>query len=206
MNPTAKGDTARSALRARQGKGARYDADEAPGEDLLLARRATAFFARKLNELDDADLAQPATTPEGCTRAHVVAAVAYDARQTALLLEPLCPSDGILPPETFASDLPPLDLAATLPPRALRYLFEHSSIHLDVCWRDLPGVAWGERIRGASARSFALRDLPRQRALLLWRQAIALGLGTSASDIPLFIRDLIGDEDIKPDRQEGSLL
>ncbi|MEY8828508.1 maleylpyruvate isomerase N-terminal domain-containing protein [Sedimentitalea sp. XS_ASV28] len=204
MNPTAKGDTARSALRARQGKGARYDADEAPGEDLLLARRATAFFARKLNELDDADLAQTATTPEGWTRAHVVAAVAYDARQTALLLEPLCPSDGSLPPETFARDLPPLELAATLPPRALRHLFDHSAIHLDVCWRDLPGVAWGERISGASGRSLALRDLPRQRALLLWRQAIALGSGASLSDIPMFIRDLIGDEVKIPYSQENS--
>lgn len=50
---------AREALKARQGKGARYDAPNAPAEDLLLARRGTAHFARKLMELPDAELYAP---------------------------------------------------------------------------------------------------------------------------------------------------
>lgn len=190
MNPIAKGDTARNALRARQGKGARYDADEAPGEDLLLARRATAFFARKLNELDDADLAQPATTPEGWTRAHIVAAVGYDARRLALALEPLCPAASHLPPETLTDDLPPLDLAATLPARALRHLFQHSAIHLDVCWRDLPGSAWDKDI--VAGEAVPVRDTPRLRALKLWRQVLALDSGASLRDAPDVLRKGLG--------------
>lgn len=183
---SAEDRAARDALRARQGGGARYDAEEAPGCDLLLARRATAFFARKLNELDDAALFASTTRPGGWTRAHIVAAVGYDARRLALALEPLCPAASHLPPETLTDDLPPLDLAATLPARALRHLFQHSAIHLDVCWRDLPGSAWDRDIVAGDA--VPVRDTPRRRALTLWRQVLALGSGASLRDAPDVLR------------------
>ncbi|MCC5968643.1 MAG: maleylpyruvate isomerase N-terminal domain-containing protein [Pararhodobacter sp.] len=184
MSLTPADNAAREALRARQGRGARYDAADAPAEDLLLARRATAFFARKLNEIDDAGLALPAIGPNGWTRAHVVAAVGYDARHLALALEPLCVAASGLPPETHADALPPLDLAATLPARALRHLFAHAAIHLDVCWRDLPGKGWSERVVDRQGNEIPVRDLPRLRALMLWRHVLALGNGASRRDVP----------------------
>ena len=48
-----------TALRQRQGAGARYDAPNAPHDDLLLARRGAAYFARQLNRLDDTALDAP---------------------------------------------------------------------------------------------------------------------------------------------------
>jgi maleylpyruvate isomerase len=188
MNLSDEDRAARDALRARQGRGARYDAAEAPVEDLLLARRATAYFARKLNELEDSMLMLPAVGPAGWTRAHVVAEVGYEARRLALALEPLCPVDSSPPPETHPDSLPSLDLAATLPARALRHLFQHSAIHLDVCWRDLPGPAWEASVDHAGQDMVAVRDLPRLRATNLWRQALAVGSGATERDVPEGIR------------------
>jgi maleylpyruvate isomerase len=52
-------EEARALLRERQGAGARYDSPIAPARDLLWARRGTAYFARKLNELSDSELDAP---------------------------------------------------------------------------------------------------------------------------------------------------
>ena len=172
MTLTSADLAARDALRARQGAGARYDAVEAPGDDLLLARRATSYFARKLGELDDDVFYRPSTLGKEWSRAHVVASVGYDARRQALMLEPMTNGQPVLPPEALAEELPPLDLAVTLPARALRYLFDHSAIHLDVCWRDLPGAAWGQPINDGTARQLLTRDLPRLRAITLWRLSL----------------------------------
>jgi len=185
---SAEDHAARAALRARQGGGARYDAEGAPSNDLLLARRATAFFARKLNELDDLALCPPADVPVRRTRAHIVAKVGYDARRLALDLEPLCPGSSHLPPESLTEELPSLDLAVTLPARALRYLFQHAAIHLDVCWRDLPASAWDAQIAVEGTRMIYVRDLPRLRAIDLWRQVLALDCGATARDVPQELR------------------
>lgn len=185
---------AQAALRARQGDGARYDAEEAPAEDLLLARRATAFFARKLNELEDPALLHPLDYPLGWTRAHVLAKVGYDARRLAIALEPLCPAASYLPPETMMDDLPSLDLAATLPARALRHLFQHSAIHLDVCWRDLPGKAWESQLAVGRTEAIPVRNIPRLRAILLWREVLALDCGASQRDAPEEIRNALATE------------
>jgi maleylpyruvate isomerase len=193
MKLSDEDSAARDALRARQGHGARYDAAEAPADDLLLARRATAFFARKLNELEDSALMLAAVGPAGWTRAHVVAEIGYDARRMALALEPLCPADSSLPPETHPNSLPSLDLAATLPARALRHLFQHSAIHLDVCWRDLAGPAWDASIDPAGRGMVAVRDLPRLRAVSLWRQVLALGSGATQRDVPEDIRHALAE-------------
>ncbi|WP_373325284.1 maleylpyruvate isomerase N-terminal domain-containing protein [Paenarthrobacter ureafaciens] len=55
-------------------------------EDLLQARRGTAFFARKLNELSDEELDGGTRLP-GWTRRHLVAHVGYNARAIARLIE-----------------------------------------------------------------------------------------------------------------------
>ncbi|MEM1429636.1 MAG: maleylpyruvate isomerase [Pseudomonadota bacterium] len=161
---------AREALRARQGQGARYDAPEAPAEDLLRARRATAGFARILNGLTDFEIAASDMTAAGLRRAEIIAAVGYDARRTALALEDLVASAD----RSGSIALPSPDLAATLPARALRHLFEHSAIHLDTCWRDLPGSFWEARLQMGDGVPQEVRDLPRRRADLLGRHIRSL--------------------------------
>ncbi|MFG5379943.1 hypothetical protein [Yoonia sp. R2-816] len=148
----------RAALRARQGAGARYDAPEAPAADLLRARRATAAFARVLNEADDDAFAAPSA---GGVSALTLATVTlgYEARHIALQLECL-----IAPDAGYAHiELPTQAVALTLPARALRHLFSHSAIHLDTCWRDLQGPLWEANIAGSAGEAVKARFTPRAR-------------------------------------------
>lgn len=171
-------DSARTELRARQGAGARYDAPSAPAEDLLLARRGTAFFARKLMELDDSGLFQPSAVP-GLTRAHVVAKVSYAARAHALAFDMLTGAD--------TGDYDPnldIGLATTFPARALRHLFKHSEVHLNVCWRDLSSVQWDQTVTLPDGTGAVARMLPLRRAAMIWQSAIDLGNGASVRDMP----------------------
>ena len=126
----------RAALRARLGAGARYDAPSAPAEDLVLARRGTAYFARKLNELTDRELDAPSLVP-GWTRRHLVAHVGYHARALTRLAD--WGRTGIETPmhASAAERDAEIDLGVTLPAQALRHLFTHSAVHLNVVWRDL---------------------------------------------------------------------
>ena len=175
---TAAEDAARRELRARQGGGARYDAENAPGDDLLLARRGTAYFARKLNELSDAELDAPSLRP-GWPRRRLIAHVCHQARSLALavkaLREPLI--------EEEADWRPDLALATTLPAHALRHLFDHSAKHLDVEWRDLPESGW-EATLDVSGEILRSRDTPARRAEEIWMAAVELGNGGRWADLP----------------------
>lgn len=182
MSPTHADIAAREALRARQGKGARYDAPNAPAEDLLLARRGTSFFARKLGELDDAGLYQPSAI-QGLTRAHIVARVSYEARAEALALDALAGRDA-----PSDEPLPDLALAATLPARALRHLFRHAEVHLNVCWRDLTAEDWDRTVTLPDGTRLPARALPIRRARSIWQGAVDLGNGATFSDIPEELR------------------
>ena len=74
---------------------------------LLQARRGTAFFARKLNELTDADLDGVSLLP-GWTRRHVVAHVGYNARAIARLVEWEAVQSGLGRVEEVVKNLPEL--------------------------------------------------------------------------------------------------
>ncbi|NTZ64109.1 MULTISPECIES: maleylpyruvate isomerase N-terminal domain-containing protein [Hyphomicrobiales] len=174
---------AREALKARQGKGARYDAPNAPAEDLLLARRGTAHFARKLMELPDAELYAPSAV-EGLTRAHVVARIGYDARHQALALEAFGKGEIYTLPVLEEQQLPSLDLAATLPARALRHLFQHSEVHLNVCWRDLTEEQWDREVVLVDGTTVPTRALPGIRAAAVWQGALDLGNGMRDAELP----------------------
>ena len=167
------------ALIRRQGKGARYDASNAPAEDLLLARRGTAFLARQLTECSDSALYAPSRR-EGQTRAYVIAEICAHARQQANLLDDL--REGRVP--KVASEVPDLDLAATLPARALRHLFEHSAVHLNVVWRDLHDADWDKLVAGVDGHAVLARMLPRIHAKRIWRGALDLGVDAQIRDIP----------------------
>lgn len=174
---------ARKALRARQGGGARYDAVTAPHDNLLLARRGAAYFARKLNELSDADL-YGLSLCNGWTRAHLVAHVSHEARALAIALKSL--REPLIAEE--AEWKPDLALAATLPSRALRHLYDHSAKHLDVEWRDLPADRWNMTLTTLGGDTVTARDTPMIRAEMVWRAAIDLGNGGRPTDVPRALR------------------
>ncbi|WP_458117348.1 maleylpyruvate isomerase family mycothiol-dependent enzyme [Arthrobacter sp. D2-10] len=152
-------------------------------DGLLQARRGTAFFARKLNELSDAELDGESLLP-GWTRRHVVAHVGYNARAIARLVEwaatgverPMYPS-----PEARNREI---EFGATLSPIALRNLFDHSAIHLNVEWRDLPADAWHNKVRTAQGRVVPGEETVWMRTREVWMHAVDLNNGASYTDIP----------------------
>jgi maleylpyruvate isomerase len=160
---------ARAALRERQGSGARYDAENAPSVELGWCRLGMAYVSRVLGGLSDADLAGASNRP-GWSRRRVVAASALQAREMA---QAITGAAGGPVDELVETDAAALDLAETLPPRALRDLARHADVHLDVVWRDLQSAQWDLPIVGVSGAS-----TPRQTALLrahtLWRSAFAI--------------------------------
>ncbi len=178
MVPADPDREARAALRERQGKGARHDAPNAPAGDLLLARRGAAFLARKLGELDDAALDAPSLRA-GWTRRHLIADVSYRARAMAIALKGL--REGLS--EEEAEWRPDIALAATLPARALRYLYAHSDVHLNVEFRDLRPADW-EGAVPMDAGAVTVRGLPLVRALDLWLGAVDLGNGARLAEVP----------------------
>src|SRR5690606_8416851 len=120
--------------------------DPALKAGLLLARRGSAFFSRKLYELGDDELYQPSLL-SGWTRAHLAAHVGYNARALTRLTE--WAATGV---ETPMYDSPEqrsheIEMGATLGAQALRNLSDHAIVHLNVEWRDLPADAWNNEVK-----------------------------------------------------------
>ncbi|MFD1794925.1 maleylpyruvate isomerase [Paracoccus aurantiacus] len=175
-------EQARADLRARQGAGARYDAAAAPAEALQLARRGVAYMARLINGLDDTELAAPSAR-DGWSRRRVIAASALQAREIAQALEDATGQQGDRAPTDAAA----LDLAETLPPRALRHLVNHADIHLNVVWRDLGDDDWDAPVTLAGHKISA-RDTATLRADALWQAALDLDAGARLRDLPEGVR------------------
>lgn len=186
-------EAARAALRERQGPGARYDSPNAPARELTWARRGTAYFARKLNELTDAELDEPSLLP-GWSRRHLVAHVGYNARALTRLLT--WARTGVETPMYASPEQrnAEIERGATLPARALRHLFAHSEVHLNVEWRDLPGTAWDTQVRTAQGRLVPARETGWMRTREVWVHAVDLGNGGSTHDFPPdLLVELLGD-------------
>lgn len=152
-------------------------------DGLLQARRGTAFFARKLNELTDAELDGDSLLP-GWTRRHVVAHVGYNARAVSRLVEwaatgvetPMYPSVEVRNYE--------IDFGATLSPIALRNLFDHSAVHLNVEWRDLPADSWHHKVKTVQGRTVPAEETVWMRTREVWVHAVDLVNGATFKDIP----------------------
>ena len=150
---------------------------------LLQARRGTAFFARKLNELSDAELDGDSLLP-GWTRRHITAHIGYNARAIARLVEwaatwvetPMYASTPVRDHE--------IEFGATLSPIALRHLFDHSAVHLNVEWRDLPAEAWNHKLKTAQGRIVPAEETVWMRTREVWIHAVDLANGASFADIP----------------------
>lgn len=182
----ASGNLGRQELKNRQGAGARYDADTAPADDLPLARRGTAFFARQLMNLSDEALYQPAANG-GETNAFVVARISYAARQQAFAIEAVQGNNNAAL-DISNVQIPNLSTAATLPAHALRHLFRHTEVHLNVCWRDLDADLWDQQIEFSTRGKLNLSELPMLRAQQIWQAATHLGRGVSLGEIPERVR------------------
>lgn len=174
---------AREALRARQGGGARYDSPAAPARELAWARSGTAYFARSLNELGDAELSVPSLLP-GWTRAALVAHVGYNARALTRLCE--WARTGVETPMYASAQqrAAEIERGATLPARALRHLFAHSEVHLSVEWRDLTDEDWDAQVRTAQGRTVPTRQTAWMRTREVWIHAVDLDNGGSFLDFP----------------------
>ncbi|MHA7299253.1 maleylpyruvate isomerase family mycothiol-dependent enzyme [Pseudarthrobacter sp. MDT1-22] len=165
---------------------ARHDQTTDPQllESLLQARRGTAFFARKLNELSDADLDGPSLLPDW-TRRHVTAHIGYNARAIARLIE--WAATGVETPMYASPEIRDheINFGATLPPIALRHLFDHSAVHLNVEWRDLPAEAWLHKVKTAQGRTVPAEETVWMRTREVWTHAVDLDNGATFTDIPV---------------------
>lgn len=197
-------EAARAALRERQGPGARYDAAAAPARELAWARRGTAYFARKLNELGEKDLDGASLVP-GWTRRHVIAHVGYRARALSRLVE--WARTGVEMPIYASADQHDEEVAfgATLPDRALRHLFHHTEVHLNVEWRDLTDQGWDVIVRDEADRPLPIRETPWLRAKDVWLGAVDLANGGSFRDFPPDFLDRLCDEIIAGWARSGAV-
>ena len=150
---------------------------------LLQARRGTAFFARKLNELTDAELDGDSLLP-GWTRRHLTAHIGYNARAIARLVE--WAATGVETPMYASPEARnhEINFGATLSPIALRHLFDHSAVHLNVEWRDLPAEAWHHKVKTAQGRTVPAGETVWMRTREVWIHAVDLANGATFTDIP----------------------
>lgn len=187
-------DEVRAELKLRQGKGARYHTTSAPLRELDWARRGTAYFARLLNHLSDLELEAPSSLP-GLSRSHVVAHCGYQARHlgefvAAARAASALGGEGRLPVSAHV-DWSEIDGGATLPARALRNLFTHTAVHLDVEWRDTEAMVWDTVFADATGLPIALKVIPAQRAISLWSNAFDLNAGGRIEDFPVDLRQFL---------------
>jgi maleylpyruvate isomerase len=150
---------------------------------LLLVRRGTAFWSRKVNELMDEELDRPSRLPDWNRRC-VIAHVGYNARALTRLVQ--WANTGVETPMYASPQARNEEIAygATLPTRALRHLNDHASVALNVEWRDTPGEAWQHQVKTAQGRTVPLTETVWMRNREVWLHAVDLDNGARFSDIP----------------------
>jgi maleylpyruvate isomerase len=164
-----------------------------PSDELLWARRGTAAFLRAVSRLTDE---QMYAEVEGHQRSLIVAEACYRARGYARLAEEI--RQGVPSPRAFDDDdefTAAVTQGASLPPRALRHLVEHSSIHLRVEWRDLPDASWDVAGRWPGGRELTPRACVRARVRETWLGSIELTVDPGLRlPLPPAVRPLIEAE------------
>ncbi|GAB3569246.1 mycothiol-dependent maleylpyruvate isomerase NagL [Arthrobacter alkaliphilus] len=126
-----------------------------------------------------------------------MAHVGYNARAVARLVEwaatgvetPMYPSVDVRNHE--------IEFGATLSPIALRNLFEHSAVHLNVEWRDLPAANWHHKVKTVQGRTVPAEETVWMRTREVWVHAVDLDNGATFVDIPApvlerLLKDIIG--------------
>ena len=171
--------------------------DEDLKAQLLLVRRGTAFWSRKVNELTDDELDGPSLLP-GWSRRHVIAHVGYNARALTRLVQ--WANTGVETPMYSSPQARNQEIAygATLPSRALRHLNDHASVSLNVEWRDTPEAAWSHEVRTAQGRTVPATETVWMRNREVWIHAVDLDNGARFSDVPAevltrLLSDIVGN-------------
>ena len=165
-----------------------------PAGDLLLAYRGTAYFLRWLAQLPEREYDQPGNPDAPADRRTTIATVGYDARGWANLAEALRERRPVAATFATGEREAAISSGATLPPRALRHLVEHSAVHLAVEWRDLPADAWSGRGVDDAGDSLQIEHTPWLRARQTWLAAVDLGTGGTFTDFPPPLIDRLIDE------------
>lgn len=164
---------------------ARHDLADDPAVIRLLAltRLGTSVFSRELAALGDAELAEPSRMPLS-SRREIVAFVGLQARMLAERVA-VVRGHAAEPHDAHEPQEYELDFTASLPAQALRNLYLHSFIHLDVEWRDLPAGRWPLAV-----------DTVELRCRSIWRAAVALDGDTGYADMPEAVLEVLagGDE------------
>ena len=152
-------------------------------ERLLIARRGTAYFAQRLAELSDEQLAEP-TGLAGWSRAHLLAHVGYNAAALCRLLD--WAASGVQTPMYASAEQRGREIAegATLSAAALRNLFDHTVARLDEKWRHLPASAWDAQVRTAQGRLVPVSETAWMRTREVWIHTVDLGNGGRFGDFP----------------------
>ncbi|MFD9661269.1 maleylpyruvate isomerase family mycothiol-dependent enzyme [Rhodococcus sp. NPDC059968] len=152
-------------------------------ERLLIARRGTSYFAQRLAELTDEQLAEP-TGLVGWSRAHLLAHVGYNAAALCRLLD--WAASGVETPMYASAEQRGREIAegATLSAAALRNLFDHTVARLDEKWRNLPASAWDAQVRTAQGRTVPVSETAWMRTREVWIHAVDLGNGGRFGDFP----------------------
>ncbi|MEX5236033.1 maleylpyruvate isomerase family mycothiol-dependent enzyme [Kocuria arenosa] len=157
--------------------------DEDLRAQLLLVRRGTANWPRKVTELMNDELDGPSLLP-GWSRRHVIAHVGYNARALTRLVQ--WANTGVETPMYSSPEARDQEIAygASLPARALRHLNDHASVSLNVEWRDTSDEAWGHEVRTAQGRTVPATETVWMRNREVWIHAVDLDNGARFSDVP----------------------
>jgi maleylpyruvate isomerase len=137
----------------------------------------------------DHELDGPTLIP-GWSRRRLIGHVGYQARALSRIVAAARtgqPWQSVSQQESLAEQG-----AAMLPARALRNLFKHSEVHLNVEWRDLEAHAWNAKIAIAGGSTVAVRDTPANRAITVWIHAVDLATTGSMLDFPPDFLDWLG--------------
>lgn len=145
--------------------------DPAIRDELLLARRGQAYWARRLGALRDDEFSAPSRVA-GVSRRLLIAHVGIDARATAMAVQ--AARTGVEPDaDELGEQFLDVPFASSLPVEALRNLCAHAAVHLNVEWRDLPPDSWP-----------SVRHTVWARTKQVWVRALQLGNGGSENELP----------------------
>jgi maleylpyruvate isomerase len=156
-----------------------------PEDEILDALHGTAYFLRRLSLMREEDYDGVGDQGAPLSRRRTIAAIGYHARGLARLAEESRVGNPV--PRTFDSAderEEAVELGSTLPQRALRFLVEHSAVHLSVEWRDLPAAAWHRQGQDADGTVLTPAESVWRRTRSVWLAAVDLGNGGSFVDFP----------------------
>ncbi|KXO88475.1 maleylpyruvate isomerase [Tsukamurella pulmonis] len=171
-------------------------------DQLLIARRGTAHFARHLGGLTDAELDEPSALP-GWSRRHLLAHVGYNAIALCRLMD--WAVTGTRTPMYESAEQRAREIAegATVNAGALRNLFDHSVARLDEKWRNAPPAAWSATVQTAQGRLVPAAETVWMRTREVWIHSVDLGTDARFADFPAEVCTTLIDDVVGVWRQRG---